>query len=288
MIQTAFEFLDTELLADEVITKARQRKPKTKAKLPEDNQRHRDLFSLPPIKVSEQTLPAVPELPPQRSVTGDHEIDAVIWLREVISTGQAALINKAMEAAKAIKTPPKELEVHYAKLMIAAGHNEVSIMFDSIGFADLESLAKSSIDKANRRHEAYSRFGDSIFVDTPAEMFCIEAMHGLETGRIGFFDDAETDERFNAHPDLMPHTLADCLHELRYWSDLYSLRSPCTKYYDSLPESYARENFVFRCLARIPPRNKDEAVAVFLSLDNDQMERKEAHDIILNLIRNAP
>lgn len=173
--------------------------------------------------------------------------------------------------------------------MIATGHNEIRVMFGSLGFADLESLAKSSVDKANRRHEAYSRFGDSVFVETPAEMFCVETMHGLEIDRIGFFDDAETDERFNAHPGLMPHTLADCLHELRYWSDLYSLRSPCTEYYDSLPESNARENYVFRCLARIAPRNKNEAVAVYQHLiDNERMERSGTNDIILNLIQNAP
>ena len=62
-----------------------------------DNEAHRALFSLPPIQPSKQTLPAVPELPPQRTVTGNKEVDAVLWLREVIGTGQAALIEKAMQ-----------------------------------------------------------------------------------------------------------------------------------------------------------------------------------------------
>lgn len=57
-----------------------------------DNLTHRALFSLPPIKVSQQTALVVPELPPKKDVTGDKEVDAVLWLRQVIKTGQADLI----------------------------------------------------------------------------------------------------------------------------------------------------------------------------------------------------
>ncbi len=42
-----------------------------------DNLIHRALFSLPPIKVSQQTALVVPELPPKQDVTGDKEVDAV-------------------------------------------------------------------------------------------------------------------------------------------------------------------------------------------------------------------
>ena len=38
----------------------------------------------------------VPELPPQEPVTGHKELDALLWLRKVISTGDPALIDKAM------------------------------------------------------------------------------------------------------------------------------------------------------------------------------------------------
>lgn len=49
-----------------------------------DNPRHRAMFTLPPLQSSGETLPAVPELPPQQVVTGDKEIDALLWLRQVI------------------------------------------------------------------------------------------------------------------------------------------------------------------------------------------------------------
>lgn len=84
-----------------------------------DNQAQRTLFTLPSIQPSESNALAVPSLPPQTKVTGDHDIDAVLWLREVINTGQAGLIEKAMEAAKRIKTPLKDLEKRYLDYLVA-------------------------------------------------------------------------------------------------------------------------------------------------------------------------
>ena len=149
-----------------------------------DNEKHRVLFSLPPIRESKQTLPAVPELPPQRTVTGDKEVDAVLWLRQLIGTGQAALIEKAFQAAKKIKTPLKELEKRYRDWLTTNQPGNLFAAFSSFDFADLEGLAKKSIQKAARQHEARSRFGDDLFAETPAESFCITALHGLRPARI--------------------------------------------------------------------------------------------------------
>lgn len=56
-----------------------------------DNPRHRAMFTLPPRQSCRETLPAAPELPPQQVVTGDKEIDALLWLRQVIETGDRHL-----------------------------------------------------------------------------------------------------------------------------------------------------------------------------------------------------
>jgi hypothetical protein len=175
-----------------------------------DNATHRALFSLPPIQPGKQTLPAVPELPPQRAVTGDKEVDAVLWLREVISTGQAVLIDKAMQGAKKIKTPLKDVEKRYRDWLTTNQPGNLFAAFSSFDFADLESLARSSIERAARQHEARSRFGDDLFAETPAESFYITALQGLKADRMGFYADAEAGNRFQAHPELMPYTLADC------------------------------------------------------------------------------
>ena len=85
-----------------------------------DNPEHRALFSLPPIQDSSSTELAVPSLPPQEAVTGDHELDAVLWLRAVIQTGQMALIEKAMPAAGCA----------YARYnqVVITGNSEVNLM----------------------------------------------------------------------------------------------------------------------------------------------------------------
>jgi hypothetical protein len=252
-----------------------------------DNEQHRALFTLPPIKASAETLPSVPELPPQEVVTGDKEVDALLWLRSIISTGQSALIERAMKAAKKIKTPLKDLEKRYSDHLLANCNGNVFATFGSIGFADLESLARRAVDKQRQRLEGVARFGDALMDDTDAEAFCIEVLRGLKRGGpLLDYDKDKVAARFNARPELMPHTLTDCLHELDYWSQLYWLRDAVDHYASDGPvESTARDWFVFGLLAEIRPRDKAEALAVFrylIASDRDDMPEAEA--ILCNLI----
>lgn len=253
----------------------------------QDNHQHRALFSLPPIKPSRETLPSIPKLPPQQRVTGDKEVDALLWLRTVIGTGEAALIECAMEAASKIKTPRDALEKRYRDYLAATNPGNLFAALSSFGFADLDSLATKAIEQRRLRIEGAARFGDDLLADTEADVFCIEALHGLERGEtLNQYDKSEAAARFKARPDLMPHTLADCLHELNYWDRLYWLRNAVDIYASDGPaESQAREWFVFGLLAEIPPRNKEEARAVFRYLyDSGRDEQEEARGIIENLI----
>lgn len=253
-----------------------------------DNPVHRAMFCLPPMRESAETLPAVPALPPQQRVTGDKEVDAVLWLRQVIATGQAALIDKAMEGAKKIKTPLKTLEKRYCEWLRKTNPGNLFAALSSFDFADLEGLAKKSILKAARQHEARSRFGDDLFAETPAESFCIAALHGLKPDRIGFIPDDEADECFKKHPELLPNTLSDCLHELAYWDELGSLRYAADSCDDGPPEAYARRCFAFRMLGRIRPRSKCESLEVMRWLladkQNNMNRGSDVDAILLNLI----
>ncbi len=221
-------------------------------------------------------------------MTGDKEVDAVLWLRQVIGTGQAALIAKAMEGAKKIKTPLDQLEKRYRDWLTANQPGNLFAALSSFDFANLEGLAKKSIEKAARQNEARSRFGADLFSETPAESFCITALHGLEPDGFGLFSDAEADQRFRAHPELLPNTLADCLHEISYWDELGSLRYSVESYVDSPPEAYARHCFAFRMLGRIRPRSKDEALSVLRWMLEDKQNNMDRGDntdaILLNLI----
>lgn len=254
-----------------------------------DNLEHRALFTLPPIKESTNTGVSVPELPPQQTVTGDKEVDAVLWLHTVIRTGQPALIEKAMLAAKKIKTPMKDLEKQYQNFMMRAHPGNPFAGLSAIGFGDLEGLARDSVEKLARQREARARFGDDeyLYADTPAEQFCKEALAGVGKGKHGWdFDEKQVDSKFYARAEHMPQTLSDCLHELRYWHELYCLRSSVYRDSgDSALEAQERDRFVFRVLGRVRARSKDEAVSVFRYLvEYDRMDSCETQGILLNLV----
>lgn len=254
---------------------------------PSDNPVHWVLFALPPIQTSASTALAAPEMPAQKIVTGDDEVDAVLWLREVISTGNAHLISKAKEAAARIKTPLKDLEKRYLDHLLRAHLGNWVAGMASIGFADLDGLAGASITRATRRHEAQARFGDAIFADTPAEQFCFTTLKGLvKRKRDWNLDEEKVDKRFDACPAQRPGTLTDCVLEMTYWSDLYWLRNAVDRNTgDTAVEINARQDYVFRCLARIRPRDPDEAAEVYRYLaSNDGMDRAHTGAIILNLI----
>ena len=252
-----------------------------------DNPKHRAMFTLPEEQKATSTQPATLDLPPQQVVTGDKEVDALLWLRAVISTGQAGLIERAMEAAKRIKTPFKELEKRYHDYLHVSQPGNFFATFGAIGFADLDSLAKKSIMREQRRCEALARFGDAIFDDTRAEVFCTEMLRGLDPRKdvIGY-DKHEAAERFKQCPEYLPNTLADCLYELDYWSQLYRLRNALdSNYDDSGSESCARDWFVFGLLAEIRPRNRNEAKAVLKYMrDHERADMEESDAILDNLL----
>ncbi|NHZ38354.1 hypothetical protein [Massilia rubra] len=252
-----------------------------------DNEQHRALFTLPPIKLSTNTGVSVPELPPRKVVTGDKEIDAVLWLHSVIRTGQADLISKAMEAAKRIKTPLKELEKRYRDHIVRTNPNNMFAALSTFGFCDLEDMAKSAVEKMVRQKEAHARFGDDVFGFTPAEQFCEDTLVDVGLCKNGWSLDAkQVDSRFGAHPALRPHTLADCLHELSYWSELFTLRYAFgTAAGDPGMSVQARDDYTFRLLAKIRARTPTEAVTVLRHMaKHELMDREETNDILLNLI----
>lgn len=249
-----------------------------------DNPRHRAMFTLPPWQ-SRETLPTVPDLPPQQVVTEDKEIDALLWLRQVIETGDPVRIEQAKEAAGRITTPLDELERRYGRWLVAsAGH--VMAGLGSIGFANLDGLAERTIKRRAREGEAIGRFGDQLWYDTPAEVFCLEALRTAE--RVEWdYPPEQVADRFKAIPELMPHTLSDCLHELAYWNDLHYLRkaSDTSGDYEHRMESSARDWFIFGLLAELRPRTREEAKNAFRYLmTSDRQDMPEAEQILENLV----
>jgi len=192
-----------------------------------------------------------------------------------------------MEAVKKIKTPLDVLEKRYREYLTATNPGNLFAALSSFGFADLDSLSVRAIEQHRQRLEGVARFGDALLADTEAEVFCIEALRGLErSGSMLDYDKGAVAARFNAHPDLMPHTLADCLHELDYWNQLYWLRNAVDIYNsDDPPEASARDWFVSGLLAEIRPRTKGEAKAVLRYVSTGGRRSPDEMDRIMdNLI----
>lgn len=119
-------------------------------------------------------------------------MDALLWLRQVIETGEPARIEQAKQAAGQITTPLDELEKRYGKWLVAgAGHMFAGL--GSIGFADLDWLAKRAITRRANEAEAAGRFGDALWDDTQSEAFRLEALRGSA----------------DQHPTPQRHALAD-------------------------------------------------------------------------------
>ena len=256
-----------------------------------NNEAFRALFTLPPMAASTSTALTTTEAPRPEVVTGDQEVDAVLWLQRIVATGDQALIDKAMEAVKRITTPMKTLADRYTAHLVAAGHHSLQVAFASIGFGDLEDQAKRAIKKAGQRHEALARFGDvdTAFAETPAEKACKKAMRGLKRdGKFDRYDDADALERFNRTTDLAPATIDDCLYARAYWNNLYWLRVAIGDFGDLTPQGSAHDSYCHAMLAHLRPRDAAEALAAFNHLDaDDGTDWERAQPIIRNLIASG-
>ncbi|MDV7210482.1 hypothetical protein [Azotobacter beijerinckii] len=161
--------------------------------------------------------------------------------------------------------------------------------FHIYGLHELEKLAGESLARARDRAEAAGRFAN-INADTDQEHWCCVVLAGLEPDDFDLYDGDEVAERFKVHPDRLPHTLADCLHELDYWSDLWRLRRACPESpgayaYEGPGEASARRFFVEDMLAEIRPRNRDEAKAVLRHANiRDLLNGAKGDAILENLI----
>ncbi len=152
----------------------------SRAGLTRDNAKLRAFFQLPDPVASTCTALQPPVAPPQPvAVTGDNDMDAMLWLRQVVQSGDAGLIAKAMQAAERIKTPANELENRYGYyLMRSSGRDTMRAMFGSIGFANLKGLAERTLDKQARKREALARFGSeqAVCAEDEQERFCVDAL----------------------------------------------------------------------------------------------------------------
>ena len=264
----------------------------SRAGLTRDNAKLRAFFCLPEPVASNCTALQPQVAPPKpTTTTGNQDLDAMLWLRQVVQTGDAALIAKAMQAAERIKTPAQELEKRYGDyLMRASGGNTMQAVFGSIGFANLQGLANGVLSKQQRRMDALARFGSeqAVFATLAQEQFCVDVLAPVPvaSGAWGGIDQAQANAAFAQHPDMVPHTLADCVYELDFWDALRCLRIGWDHTGDELPEVYARRCYIdSHCLSTIRPKSRDEAKTVLRYMaEHELFDRTETDAVLENLI----
>lgn len=256
---------------------------------PQDNQALRALFSLPPVQACTSTALPVPELPPQQVITGDKEVDAVLWLSEIIKTGQQQLIYLAVVAVQRIKTPMQELQQRYRTYLVRQAEcDTLTGALGSMELGELVSQARTAVARLNKRQAAIARFGsvEKLLESTPAEDACHFALHGCERAEDipDSVDRKQAEARFMKYVDLVPTTLTDCIHAMNYWRDLSSMRSPFDMS-DGDPAAHAHDSFCFSQMTTLQPRNKEEALAVLAYMeDNYAQNRGHSPAILRNLI----
>ncbi|HCE0322400.1 hypothetical protein PP479_02050 [Pseudomonas aeruginosa] len=135
---------------------------------------------------------------------------------------------------------------------------------------------RSGLRRDNPGHQRLFHKGGCL---EDAERFCREALPTAAARK-----PSGASKRFKAQAEYLPHTLSDCLRELRYWQAVGHLQRH--GHPAAIPEVQARIHFVCGLLAEIPPRSRAEAMEVFdYWFDGVRGEWGEDRGILANLIR---
>lgn len=227
-----------------------------------DNPHHAALFKLPePVKQKQSTEVAVQVRPPLPRDTGHQDLNSLLYIREIIKTGDLDLIEQARKAFALIENP-KRLENIYSDWLIKNDGSMFST-FASWDCSDIESLIKKTLETKSYALEAAKLFDLNANPDmlTEADNVVASILKPLKPENAGLYDDDAIAKLFKQRPDVMPHNLTQCLSELAFWNHLYHIRHSLG-FIDSPPESFSRECFIRELLTEIRPRDKEEALMV--------------------------
>lgn len=257
-----------------------------------DNPEHRVLFTIPEKKYS--TAVAVPKpLPPQRTITGDKQTDAYLWVLEVIKTGEPAHIAAAEDALKKLNITPKQAQENYTRHLQAQGAGWTSV-FSTMWMDNPQHYidqAKAQYEKAGAVRGVFGSL-EAVFKPVEAERR-IEEVYGVYQDIYCDYM-AEGPGEF-AFTDVLPEpfTLSDVVREIQYWDWLSSMRNGAFR--ELYPNEYPNENghlwdreqYLDLLLETIRPLTRIEALDVlkwYLTYPRYQDMNADSDGVYLNLI----
>ncbi|MCK7581738.1 MAG: hypothetical protein MZV65_43040 [Chromatiales bacterium] len=251
---------------------------------------------------SNSTALAVPQLPEARTVTGDREVDALLWLRDICKHArEVSVLDRALEAASRITTPMEELERRYTDwIKRQPGAHPLAVALSRIG------EIKGHVAKARQRllthAEGLAIFGsyETAMSDTAPERMLADTAALPEDfdgwSRLGMDALAEVFAR-----SVNPATLAECASELRYWDWLYQIRArmietehPDRFIGDEEPVVTARREYVEGLLTVLAPVDRQEAIHLADALKAGLVDIGSVDDgtrraeILDHLLRSTP
>lgn len=257
-----------------------------------DNPEHRVLFTIPEKKYS--TAVAVPKpLPPQRTITGDKQTDAYLWVLEVIKTGEPAHIAAAEDALKKLTITPKQAQENYTRHLQAQGAGWTSV-FSTMWMDNPQHYidqAKAQYEKAGAVRGVFGSL-EAVFKPVEAERR-IEEVYGVYQDIYCDYM-AEGPGEF-AFTDVLPepYTLSDVVREIQYWDWLSSMRNGAfrelypNKYPNENGHLWDREQYLDHLLETIRPLTRIEALDVlkwYLKYPRYQDMNADSDGVYLNLI----
>ncbi|EGV28067.1 hypothetical protein ThidrDRAFT_4099 [Thiorhodococcus drewsii AZ1] len=267
------------------------------------NPEHQRLFTIPEPQVSQSTAISVRTLPEQQAVTGDHEVDACLWLREVCKTAtDPAVLELALEAAQRIEAPAKEIEDRYAAWMRRQpGVHPLQVAFASFNMADIAHQVERARERIAVYAEGLAVFGSyaAAMRETPAERMVFDTIGPLPDGGVWTLGKDVLGELFAR--SVNPVTLTEVAAELRYWRWLGHVRWRMSETAD--PDGYgadederisARRYFVEGFLTELAPLDRVEALHLADALADGLVDLQSTDDgarqakILDHLLRTLP
>ncbi len=254
------------------------------------NPAHQKLFRILEPLATRINIEVTPEIIPQRKVvTGDHEIDTVLWWNEVCATTtDTAVLDQVMEASQEITLPSKELDTRYLEYLAHSGEPRITSALSSWDFSNIERKVKAARYRIKKSNEALNIFGsyEIAMSPTPPELMLIESTAELPDGDLSSLEKASIFAN-----SVNPGTLSETLDEIRYWDWLRKIRNVLPKSDRGSSLLFKHEDmfdlrisFIFHLLEEIEPVDQEEVIKVArailpddLNLDSDSQVKILLH-----------
>ncbi|MBD2812274.1 helix-turn-helix domain-containing protein [Xenorhabdus sp. Vera] len=279
-----------------------------------DNAVHKTLFTLPEPGHS-TAIATVKPLPVQRKITGNKQVDAYLWVLEVIKTNEPAHLDAAEAALKKLKITPKAAQQKYADYLMKSGAHAFQIAFGTMSMDNPQGYidrAKEQIKDAAKVRATFASYEAALELTEPEKLMLVGelaeiyepfhywneeehaegCMHGDRINEVDELRKAIAKGFAEQLPE--PYTLSDVVREFLYWDWLYQMRSVAAKELDpggfgdgERYYIYDREEYLEEKLATLQAVNRQEAIDVCKwVLDEGRFDdRSDLTDrIILNLV----